>query len=106
VSLLDEKGSLTRAAIMSWPAVPAFGTLKEHGANWKGCRMGLTREDFALSDEELQKLNALVEATATKFHQDAPDEDPIDGMSVIFTFAPGFGRSIEIDLVGRRIDVS
>lgn len=68
--------------------------------------MGLTKEDFALTDEELGKLNAVVEATVTAFYEAAPEEDPLDGMSVIFTFAPGFGRSIEIDVAGRLLDVT
>jgi hypothetical protein len=68
--------------------------------------MGLTRNDFALTDDELNKLNAAVEATVSEFFRFAPTEDPLDGMSVIFTFVPGFGRSIEVDVAGRRIDVS
>jgi hypothetical protein len=67
--------------------------------------MGLTRDAFALTDEELKRLNAVIEETVTAYFKAAPHEDPLDGMSVIFTFVPGFGRSIEVDIAGRRIDV-
>lgn len=67
--------------------------------------MGLTHDDLTLTDDELRKVNAVVETAVTEFFKAAPDEDPLDGMSVIFTFVPGFGRSIEVDIAGRRIDV-
>ena len=67
--------------------------------------MGLTRDDFALIGDELKTLNAVVQSTVTEFLIAAPDEDPLDGMSMIFTFVPGFGRSIEVDIAGLQIDV-
>lgn len=67
--------------------------------------MGLTRDDFALTDEELKRLNAVIEDTVTAYFKAAPKEEPLDGMSVILTFVPGFGRSIEVEIAGRRVDV-
>lgn len=67
--------------------------------------MSLQRDDFMLTEEELQKLNALIRKTVNEIYEAAPEEDPLDGMSVIFTFTPGLGRSIEIDIAGRLIDI-
>lgn len=60
--------------------------------------MALTKSDFLLSDEELIKINQYFEATADAHAQ--AGEDTQQSVSVIFEFAPVFGRNISAHFDG------
>lgn len=62
--------------------------------------MSLTHADFHLTDESLAAINRAIKARCEAFHATSPDEDPLDGFSVIFDFIPGQGREITVHIAG------
>ena len=60
--------------------------------------MALTKIDFLLSDEELNKINRYFEATAEAHAQ--AGEDAQQSVSVTFEFAPVIGRNISAHFDG------
>ena len=57
----------------------------------------LTDNDFALTDEELRRINGIVAREANAYA--ATGNDPGDGVTVIFEFSP-FGRIIAVSYAG------
>jgi len=67
--------------------------------------MSLEKQDFELSDKGLEALNRVIREISEDYHKNSPQEDPLDGLSVVFNFIPGFGRQVEVNLAGRCVDV-
>lgn len=65
--------------------------------------MGLTQEDFRISQEKLNEMNAAIKQAVSGYFERNPDEDPLDGMSVTFNFAFGFGRDLDVRVAGKTI---
>ena len=61
----------------------------------------LTANDFMLSDEELEALNQLIRDSAERFAE--AGEVP-DGLSVTFSFLPGFGRTVSLQFDGGPVE--
>lgn len=61
----------------------------------------LTAQEFMLSDDELKALNQLVQQSAERFA--AAGEVP-DGLSVTFSFTPGFGRTVFMQFDGGPVE--
>jgi hypothetical protein len=57
----------------------------------------LKANDFVLTDDELKALNQLVQEDAERF---ALAGEVPDGLSVTFTFTPGFGRTVSLQFDG------
>lgn len=57
----------------------------------------LKANDFVLTDDELKALNQLVQESAERF---ASAGEVPDGLSVTFTFTPGFGRTVSLQFDG------
>ena len=56
--------------------------------------MSLTHSDFALTDEQLSRINRHIDEAATR-HAEA-GEDPQSGIVVKFAWAAGLGRSVAV----------
>ncbi len=67
--------------------------------------MGLTQDDFKISQDKLDELNAAIEQAVSGYFERNPDEDPPDGMSVTFNFAFGLGRDLDVLVVGQTISI-
>jgi hypothetical protein len=67
--------------------------------------MGLTQDDFKIPHAKLEELNAEIERIVTEYFARCPDADPLDGMSVTFNFAFGFGRDLDAHVAGKIISV-
>jgi hypothetical protein len=67
--------------------------------------MGLTQDDFRIPHDKLNELNASIEQAVSAHFARNPDEDPPDGMSVTFNFAFGFGRDLDVRVVGQTITI-
>jgi hypothetical protein len=67
--------------------------------------MGLTQDNFKISQEKLDELNASIEREVSGFFARNPDADPLDSMSVTFNFAFGFGRDLDVRVAGKTISV-
>lgn len=67
--------------------------------------MGLTQDDFRISQDKLDELNAAIEQAVSGYFERNPDEDPLDSMSVTFNFVFGFGRDLDVDVAGKTISV-
>lgn len=65
--------------------------------------MGLTQEDFRISQDKLNEMNAAINQAVSGYFERNPDEDPLDGMSVTFNFAFGFGRDLDVRVAGKTI---
>lgn len=61
--------------------------------------MALTRESFALTDDELAKINAYCQQRAAGYAQEG--EDPAQQVNVIFEFVAGLGRGISVAYDGQ-----
>lgn len=60
----------------------------------------LSANDFVLTDDELKALNQLVLVSAERF---ALAGEVPNGLSVTFTFTPGFGRSVSLQFDGGSV---
>ena len=60
----------------------------------------MTNNDFVLSKEELQKLNAEIMAFAKRFAE--AGEMP-DDVQVLFSWTPGLGRSVDLQYSGSQL---
>lgn len=67
--------------------------------------MALTRDQFSLTDEELKSINDAIAKRVSAIYENNPDEDPLDGVSVLFSFTPGLGRDVEVLLAGQQISI-
>lgn len=67
--------------------------------------MGLKQDDFKIPHEKLEELNAEIERVVADYFARNPDADPLDGMSVTFNFAFGFGRDLDAHVAGQLISV-
>lgn len=67
--------------------------------------MGLKQDDFKIPQEKLEELNAEIERVVADYFARSPDADPLDGMSVTFNFAFGFGRDLDAHVAGKIISV-
>ncbi|EAQ47312.1 hypothetical protein MED193_19004 [Roseobacter sp. MED193] len=67
--------------------------------------MSLQRQDFELPDKVMDNLNRAIQEISKDYRRNAPQEDPLDGLSVVFSFVPGLERQIEVHLGGRCVDV-
>ncbi len=56
--------------------------------------MSLTHSDFALTDQQLSRINRHIDEAATR-HAEA-GEDPPSGIVVKFAWAAGLGRSVAV----------
>lgn len=62
--------------------------------------MPLTKEQFALSDEDLEEINKALANMQEQYFADDPDEDPSTSLDVTFCFELGFDRSTRLSLRG------
>ena len=67
--------------------------------------MALTRNDFLLSDKDLEKLNGAIQKKVAELLAESAEEDPPDALSVTFNFVFGFGRNIEVSLAGTHLEL-
>lgn len=67
--------------------------------------MGLTQDDFRIPQSKLDELNRAIEQAVSDYFARSPEADPLDGMSVIFNFAFGFGRELDAQVAGKIISV-
>lgn len=67
--------------------------------------MGLKQDDFRIPQDKLDELNAAIAQAVSGYFDRNPDEDPLDGMSVTFNFAFGFGRDLDVLVAGKTISV-
>lgn len=67
--------------------------------------MALTQDDFKIPQDKLDELNVAIEQAVSGYFDRNPDEDPLDGMSVTFNFAFGFGRDLDVHVAGKTISV-
>ena len=67
--------------------------------------MGLKQDDFKIAQEKLEELNAEIERVVADYFARSPDADPLDGISVTFNFAFGFGRDLDAHVAGKIISV-
>ena len=67
--------------------------------------MGLTQDDFRISQDKLDELNAAIKKAVSGYFERNPDEDPLDSMSVTFNFVFGFGRDLDVHGAGKTISV-
>jgi hypothetical protein len=67
--------------------------------------MALTQDDFKIPQDKLDELNVAIEQEVSGYFERNPDEDPLDGMSVTFNFAFGFGRDLDVHVAGKTISV-
>jgi hypothetical protein len=65
--------------------------------------VGLTEDDFKITQEKLDELNNAIGQAVSGYFERNPDEDPLDGMSVTFTFTPGLGRDLYVCVAGDTI---
>lgn len=67
--------------------------------------MALTQEDFKVPQDKLDELNAAIEQAVSDYFARSPEADPLDGISVTFNFAFGFGRELDAHVAGKIISV-
>lgn len=67
--------------------------------------MALTQDDFKIPQEKLDELNAEIQSAVSAYFARSPEADPLDGMSVTFNFAFGFGRDLDAHVAGKIISV-
>lgn len=67
--------------------------------------MALTQDDFKIPQEKLNELNAAIQRAVSDYFARSPEADPLDGMSVTFNFAFGFGRDLDAHVAGKIISV-
>lgn len=67
--------------------------------------MALTQDDFKIPQEKLDELNAAIQRAVADYFARSPEADPLDGMSVTFNFAFGFGRDLDAHVAGKTISV-
>lgn len=67
--------------------------------------MALTQDDFKIPQEKLDELNAEIQRAVSDYFARSPAADPLDGMSVTFNFAFGFGRDLDAHVAGKTISV-
>jgi hypothetical protein len=65
--------------------------------------MALTQDDFKIPPDTLDKLNVAIERAVSDYFTRSPEADPLDGMSVTFNFAFGFGRDLDVHVAGKTI---
>ena len=67
--------------------------------------MGLTQDDFKIPQEKLDELNGEIQRAVSDYFARSPEADLLDGMSVNFNFAFGFGRELDAHVAGIIISV-
>ena len=67
--------------------------------------MGLTQDDFKIPSEKLDQMNAAIERAVADYFARSPEADPLDGMSVVFNFAFGLGRDLDVLVAGKTISI-
>lgn len=67
--------------------------------------MALTQDDFKIPQEKLDELNVAIEREVSGYFARNPDAEPLDGMLVVFNFAFGFGRDLDVHVAGKTISV-
>ncbi len=67
--------------------------------------MTLTQDDFKIPEEKPAELNAKIERAVSDYFTRSPESDPLDGMSVVFNFAFGFGGDLDVYVVGKTISI-
>jgi hypothetical protein len=70
-----------------------------------GVKMALTQDDFKIPEEKLAELNVEIERAVSDYFTRSPEADPLDGMSVVFNFAFGFGRDLDVYVAGKTISI-
>lgn len=67
--------------------------------------MALTQEDFQVPQDKLDEMNTAIEQAVSEYFERSPDADPLDGMMVVFNFAFGVGRDLDVFVAGKTISV-
>ena len=67
--------------------------------------MALTLDDFKIPQEKLDELNVKIQHAVSDYFARSPEADPLDGISVTFNFAFGFGRELDAHVAGKIISV-
>ena len=67
--------------------------------------MGLTQDDCKIPQEKLDELNGEIQRAVSDYFARSPEADPLDGLSVTFNFAFGFGRELDAHVAGKIISV-
>lgn len=67
--------------------------------------MALTQDDFKIPCEKLDKMNAEIERAVADYCARSSEADPLDGMSVVFNFAFGLGRDLDVLVAGKTISI-
>ncbi len=68
--------------------------------------MALKQEHFALTDDELGKINAVIREASDAYHAHYPDEAPPDQVTISFGFAAGPARFLSVSIAGKHFDVA
>lgn len=67
--------------------------------------MALTQDDFKISPDKLDELNAGIERAVAEYFASSPEADPLDAVSVTFNFVFGIGRELDAEVAGKIISV-
>ncbi|WP_044037366.1 hypothetical protein [Octadecabacter arcticus] len=67
--------------------------------------MALKQDDFAIPQEKLDELNVEIQRAMSDYFARSPEAAPLDGMSLTFNFAFGFGRELDAHVAGKIISV-
>ena len=67
--------------------------------------MALKQDVFAIPQEKLDELNVEIQRAMSDYFARSPEADPLDGMSLTFNFAFGFGRELDAHVAGKIISV-
>lgn len=62
--------------------------------------MALTQDDFKIPQDKLDEPNTAIERAMSDYFALSPEAGPVDGMSVTFNFAFGFGRELDAHVAG------
>ena len=68
--------------------------------------MALKQEHFALTDDELGKINAVIREATDAYDAHDPDADPPDQVTVWFEFAARRGRFVSVSIAGKHFDIA
>jgi hypothetical protein len=67
--------------------------------------MALTHDDFGIPKDKLDELNAAIDFAVGEYFSKSPEAEPLDGMSVTFSYAFGFGRDVCVHIAGKTISI-
>ena len=67
--------------------------------------MALTQQDFQVPQDKLDELNNEIEQAVSEYFKRSPEADPLDSMVVVFNFAFGLGRDLDVHVAGKTISV-